>query len=72
MRRSTNQMDYSKLSKELREKLILSQAELAELLGVSFASVNRWEIGHHEPTIKSKRKIVVLCKKHKIKIDTVK
>ena len=64
-------MDYSKLIKELREKMILSQAELAELLGVSFASVNRWEQGHHEPTIKSKRKIVALCKKHKIKIDTV-
>ena len=62
-------MDYSKVSKELREKLILSQAELAELLGVSFASVNRWEQGHHEPTIKSKRKIVALCKKHKIKIE---
>lgn len=62
-------MDYSKLIKELREKLILSQAELAELLGVSFASVNRWEMGHHEPTIKLKRKIVVLCKKHKIRID---
>ena len=62
-------MDYSKLIKELREKMILSQAELAELLGVSFASVNRWEQGHHEPTIKSKRKIVALCKKHKIKIE---
>ena len=62
-------MEYSKLIKELREKMILSQAELAELLGVSFASVNRWEQGHHEPTIKSKRKIVALCKKHKIKIE---
>lgn len=62
-------MDYSKLIKELREKIILSQAELAELLGVSFASVNRWERGHHEPTIKSKRKIVALCKKHKIRIN---
>ena len=62
-------MDYSKLIKELREKMILSQAELAELLRVSFASVNRWEMGHHEPTIKSKSKIVALCKKHKIKIE---
>lgn len=62
-------MNYSKLIKELREKLILFQAELAELLGVSFVSVNRWEMGHHEPTIKSKRKIVALCKKHKIRID---
>ena len=62
-------MDYSKLIKELRGKLILSQTELAELLGVSFASVNRWEQGHHEPTIKSKRKLVALCQKHKIKIE---
>lgn len=62
-------MNYSKLIKELGEKLILFQAELAELLGVSFVSVNRWEMGHHEPTIKSKRKIVALCKKHKIRID---
>ena len=62
-------MNYSKLIKELREKLILFQAELAELLGVPFASVNRWEMGHHEPTIKLKRKIVALYKKHKIKID---
>lgn len=64
-------MDYSKLIKELRDKLILSQTELAELLGVSFASVNRWEMGHHEPTIKSKRKIVALCKKRKIKINNL-
>lgn len=52
-----------------RNKLILAQEEFAKLLGVSFASVNRWEMGHHEPTIKSKRNIIVLCKKHKIKID---
>jgi len=44
--------------KELRVKLILSQQEFADLLNVSFASINRWETGKHEPTIKIKRKIV--------------
>ncbi len=58
--------DYQKMIVSLRNKLILSQEEFATLLGVSFASVNRWERGHHEPTIKVKRKIIELCKKQGI------
>ena len=49
--------DYQKMIVSLRNKLILSQEDFAKLLGVSFASVNRWERRHHEPTIKVKRKI---------------
>ena len=64
-----DEMNYSKAIKALREELLLSQVETAELLGVSFATVNRWENGHHEPTYKAKREIVALCKKHKIKIE---
>ena len=62
-------MDYPQLIKELRGKLLVTQTELAEMLGCTFASVNRWERGHHEPTIKMKRKIVELCRKNKIKVD---
>lgn len=61
-------MDYQRLVKELRVKLILSQQEFADLLNVSFASINRWETGKHEPTIKAKRKIVELCKENGIDI----
>jgi DNA-binding transcriptional regulator YiaG len=61
-------MDYQRLVKELRVKLILSQQEFAGLLNVSFASINRWETGKHEPTIKVKRKIVELCKENGIDI----
>ncbi len=50
-------MEYAKLIKSLREKLIISQTELAEILEVSFSTVNRWENGKHEPTIKVKRKL---------------
>lgn len=60
--------DYQKMIVSLRNKLILSQEEFAKLLGVSFASVNKWERGHHEPTIKVKRKIIELCKKHKVEL----
>ena len=34
----------------IRRKLCLSQEQMAHLLGVSFASVNRWEGGHSSPT----------------------
>ena len=62
-------MDYQKSIKELREKMILSQTEFAKELGVSFASVNRWENGQFEPTIKIKRKLAPYFKKYKIGVD---
>lgn len=61
-------MEYQKIIKNLRTKLVLSQQEFAELLGVSFTSVNRWENGKHEPTIKIKRKILSLCKENNIEV----
>lgn len=60
--------DYGKMIKTLREKMTLSQIEFAEVLGVSFASVNRWETGKHEPTIKIKRKLKALFREYDIKI----
>ncbi len=62
-------MDYAKLIKELRERMVLSQEEFAVKMGVSFATVNRWEKGHHEPTYKAKRQIIALCKKYKIPME---
>lgn len=61
-------MNYPNLIKRLREKLILSQTEFATMLEVSFSSVNRWENGKHEPTIKVKRRIIELCKENNIEI----
>ena len=50
-------MKYSLNIRILREKMFLTQEELASYLGVSFSSVNRWERGHYEPTMKVKRKL---------------
>ncbi|MGQ9756517.1 MAG: helix-turn-helix domain-containing protein, partial [Desulfotomaculales bacterium] len=41
--------DYPDRIRRLRARLGLSQKRLAELLGVSFASVNRWENGQARP-----------------------
>jgi putative transcriptional regulator len=58
--------DYAEMIKALRKEMVLSQVEFAKLLGVSFASVNRWENGQHEPTIKIKRKLKALFKEYNI------
>ena len=62
-------MSYAEAIKDLRKRLILSQAELAKLLGVSIQSINRWETGKHEPTIKIKRKLVSYFEKYGIEVD---
>ena len=62
-------MNYSEAIKELRKKLILTQAEFALLLGVSFQSINRWERGKHEPTIKVKRKLAIYFKEYGIEVN---
>lgn len=62
-------MDYSKSIKLLRDKMFISQKELADLLEVSFVSVNRWENGKFNPTIKAKRKLNDLFIKYNVKTN---
>ena len=59
-------MTYAEAIKILRKKLVLTQAEFATMLGVSFPSVNRWESGKYEPTMKIKKKLVILFEKNGI------
>jgi DNA-binding transcriptional regulator YiaG len=50
--------DYPERIKRLRAELGLTQTRLAELMGVSFASVNRWENGQSRPSPLAWRQIV--------------
>lgn len=59
-------MKSSEIIKEIRSCLNLSQSELAEMLGVSFATVNRWEKGHCEPSQIAVNTIKNLCANRKI------
>ncbi|MBP9019630.1 MAG: helix-turn-helix transcriptional regulator [Bacteroidales bacterium] len=41
--------DVSKLIKELRDKLDLTQEQLAQKVGVTFSTINNWEKGSRTP-----------------------
>ena len=53
-------INYALKIKEYRERNFLTQAELADILGVSKMSVTRWETGKFEPSIKMKKKLYKL------------
>ena len=62
-------MTYAEGIKTLRKKMLITQTELAELLGVAFVSVNRWENGEFHPTMKVKRKLAPLFREHGIVVE---
>lgn len=53
-------MNYAKMIKQYRERELLTQAQLAQKLGVGIVNVSRWENGLFEPTMETKRKLKVL------------
>ncbi len=64
-------IDYPATIIKLRAILDLSQSALAEILGVSFTSVNRWENGKYAPTKVVKKKIEILCKENNISMEVI-
>ncbi len=64
-------IDYASAIINIRIKLNLSQAALAELLGVSYTSVNRWENGKYAPTKIIKKKIELLCQENDIDLEEI-
>lgn len=55
--------NYPFLVKEIRKQLGLSQEDLARELGVSFATVNRWENGQVRPSKLAKAQLNAFCAK---------
>ena len=62
-------MNYAEAVKSLRKKMIMSQMEFADYLGVSFGTVNRCENDRFNPSIKAKRKLAPLFKKYNIQVE---
>jgi DNA-binding XRE family transcriptional regulator len=62
-------MNYAEAIKALRKKMLITQTELATIIGVAFVSVNRWENGAYEPTMKAKRKLAQLFSKYDICLE---
>jgi DNA-binding transcriptional regulator YiaG len=53
--------DYPALVKEVRRQLAISQEDLARELGVSYATVNRWENDHARPSKLARAQLDAFC-----------
>ncbi len=62
-------MEFSEKIRYVRDKLGMSQEDLARALNVSFASVNRWENSRAKPIKIAKAAFDAFCKKQGIKFD---
>lgn len=58
--------------KMIRHKCIMSQKDFADALGVSFATVSRWESGKSKPNFKTMKLINNFCKNQRIDFDVSK
>lgn len=65
-------MNFSEKIKILRQKQFLSQEAFAKELGISFATVNRWESGKTRPTYKTMKLIDSYCRSNNIDFDITK
>lgn len=55
---------FSERVKKVRSQLNLSQEDLAHAIGVSFATVNRWENGKTSPSKLARRQFDQFCKEN--------
>lgn len=65
-------MSFNNDIKMIRHKCLMSQKDFAEALGVSFATVNRWESGKSKPNFKAMKLINSFCKAQGIDFDVSK
>lgn len=54
--------------KEIREKAFLTQELFAKKIGVSVVSVQKWEWGKSNPSLRNAKKIVEFCKENNVEI----
>lgn len=62
-------MNFAEKVKYVRTTLRLSQEDLAHELGVSFATINRWENGNYYPSKLAQKVFLEFCEKKAIKIN---
>ena len=64
-------MNFPSIVKNVREKLGMSQEEMAHALKISFATINRWENGKTHPNKMAKSVFFAFCEQHGIKVEAM-
>lgn len=57
-------LDYSKLVKQLRDRMGMTQEQFAQAIGVTYSTVNQWENGHRQPQPFLKKRLLELKQQH--------
>lgn len=58
-----------RLIRDIRNRLNVSQEDLAKMIGVSFATVNRWENGHSRPNKAAQVRLYEICREKGVDLD---
>ena len=56
---------------DIRNQLNVSQDDLAKMIGVSFATVNRWENGHSNPNKAMQIRLYDICKEKGVDLEDI-
>ena len=56
---------------EIRNRLNASQEDLAEMIGISYATVNRWENGHTQPNKAAQLRLYDICKERNVDLEDI-
>lgn len=62
-------MEFSEFVKKVRKNLNLSQSQLADALGVSFSTVNRWENNKVTPSKLAMKSFYDFCENNFIAVE---
>ena len=56
---------------EIRNRLNASQEDLAKMIGISYATVNRWENGHSQPNKAAQLRLYDICKERNVDLEDI-
>ena len=56
---------------EIRNRLDASQKDLAKMIGISFATVNRWENGHSKPNKAAQLRLYDICREKNVDLEDI-
>ena len=62
-------MEFAEKIKYVRTTLKLSQEDFAHELGVSCATINRWENGNYKPNRLARKAFEEYCEKKNIRVE---
>ena len=56
---------------EIRNRINASQEDLAGMIGISYATVNRWENGHSQPNKAAQLRLYDICKERNVDLEDI-